>query len=259
VAEIERPEKPTAADIRSSYDDAKRDFDRRFVIMPLFRSISFYPTAVFARLGISPNGATWLSLVLGWIGCAVMTQGSYASMLAGVILINLWSLTDYIDGNLARYFNQSSVYGRFLDQFGGITVEVGMFLCAGIGVYHRPVDSLGLGLEAGVWLISGALAALAMALNTAMGFVFRTLFMAPQPASAPRPVENLGGVKGLALYVYRNVGDVSGVVLPLLLLAALVDAMDVFVLFYAAVNVASFLATAALFVRRGSAHPQGFD
>ena len=109
----------SAADIRPGYGPAKRDFDRQYLLMPLFRNLSFGPTALFSGLGISANQATWISFVLGLAGIVMIANGDYAWVVAGVIFVNLWSITDYIDGNLGRYHQQSSLYGKFLDDFRG--------------------------------------------------------------------------------------------------------------------------------------------
>ncbi len=107
-----------------------------------FGKLSWHPSWLFIRLGISANSATTLSLACGVLGSLFFAQGSYASIVAGAVLVNLYSLLDYVDGNVARYNNTTSRFGALFDVIAGFTVCALSFLAVGIGIFRNPQIAL---------------------------------------------------------------------------------------------------------------------
>jgi CDP-alcohol phosphatidyltransferase len=249
VNTIPRARKPTVADIRKGYDEKKRSFDRQFVSGPLFRHVSFYPTALFARLGISPAQATWVSFLLGMAGCLLMAHGGRDWVLAGAIGVVSWFVIDFVDGNLARYLQSSSRGGKFLDEVVGELVEVAVFFCAGIGLYRVPVYSLGLRFDPGWYPVAGALASLSIVLNSAFHAKFRGLFAVPDDGPGEQRAPDAGR-PSLLLLLHRNLVNFAGLVVPLLLLAAIGNGVDLFLLFYCASYFLTFAASLASLLRK---------
>lgn len=241
--------RPTLAYLRAAYSDEKRQRERRFLWVPLVRIPSFYLAWLFVRLGISANQTTYLGLALGLLGCLLLASGWPGGMFAGAILANAWFLFDCVDGNIARYHRASSVYGQFIDNLGGYTMYGFLFISIGAGLYRYQVIygappgllgfALGLSIEPGVYLAAGSLASLASLLHAVIFLNFSTLFAAQETDVPTDPL--LRQRWRLVFFLYANVTNFCGLVLPLLALAVLARALDVYVLFYGAIYLAVLL------------------
>jgi len=172
--------------IRSKYSEEKRISDKDNLWGSLvLRRISYYPTWLFLRLGVSANEVTGISLIIGCVGCIFLASGNYDNTIIGVLLINMWALFDYVDGNVARYNDSCSKYGEFLDAFDGIVVSELLFLSAGIGVFRYPDSSLNslirffslvVTVDKSAFLVLGALSSLLISLRARVLCTFGGLF-----------------------------------------------------------------------------------
>lgn len=196
----------TINDIRSKLPQEKRRLDRDnpwlyFVMRP----ISFYPTWLFLKLGISANQTTYIGLIIGVIGCVFLAFGSYWAAIVGAVLINIGYLFDVVDGNVARYTNSCSKYGQYIDGMATyITVPL-TFIAVGIGVFNHPdtyLNSLahfllGININRSIYLILGIsgvfLSAWGFLATSRLAAVF---FLKPADFYAPKPgsKKNLWGV-----------------------------------------------------------------
>jgi len=96
------------------------------------RRLSPYATALFARLGWSPNAVTVCFMVCG-VAAGVLTAVPGLPAAVGVaVLIQLYLLFDCSDGELARYTGRFSATGVYLDRMGHYVAEA--LLLAGLGV-----------------------------------------------------------------------------------------------------------------------------
>jgi archaetidylinositol phosphate synthase len=68
--------------------------------------------AVFARLGLSPNQLTFISLLCG-IASALLYAGQHVYLAAGMLLLS--GLFDFIDGGVARISGRTSSFGAAID------------------------------------------------------------------------------------------------------------------------------------------------
>jgi len=128
------------SEIRSAYTEEKRALDKgsNIWIYLVIRRLSFYPTWVCLKLGISANQATFVSIVVGILGCLFLAAGGYVNSVIGALLVNGWSLLDCVDGNLARLTKSYSKYGWFLDSITGFMMNAFLLVSVGIGVFNRP-------------------------------------------------------------------------------------------------------------------------
>ena len=67
---------------------------------------------IFDKLGFSPNGVTFLGLLITLLAAGFVSQGQF---IFGAILILLGGALDLIDGGLARHKEQASSFGALLD------------------------------------------------------------------------------------------------------------------------------------------------
>lgn len=65
---------------------------------------------------ISPNGITLFSLLLALIGCFFFSRGTRAEVLWGLLFLQVSYVFDCADGQLARFRQQYSPIGGWLDQ-----------------------------------------------------------------------------------------------------------------------------------------------
>ena len=85
-----------------------------FIAKIFHRPISFIFSSVFAEIGLTPNQVSFISLIIAVLTCTCFFIHSKSWYLIGAILMNLWSITDSADGNMARSIG-GKPYGDFID------------------------------------------------------------------------------------------------------------------------------------------------
>ena len=81
----------------------------------LNRRISLPITRLIANTPIHPNQVTLIALACALAGGAVISRGGYLAGIVGMLLVELGSIVDGIDGELARLRFQFSRKGQWLD------------------------------------------------------------------------------------------------------------------------------------------------
>ncbi len=129
----------TLKDIRNQYTFEKQlqDKNTNFWVYLFNRKLSFYPTWLFLRLGLSANQITLLSIIVGLVGCVYFSFGGRDNFIIGAIFINVWAILDCVDGNMARLLNSSNKYGWFLDSITGFLLNSVLLFSLGIGIYFN--------------------------------------------------------------------------------------------------------------------------
>jgi phosphatidylglycerophosphate synthase len=92
-------------------------------------------TWLLLHTNITANQVTTLSMVLALIGSALMIPGIFLLSLIGLFLFCMFMLLDHTDGQVARYRNQVSSAGLYLDSRVHHLVEPTFFICTGIGAF----------------------------------------------------------------------------------------------------------------------------
>lgn len=120
-----------------------------FVSRHFNRPISRAITRQLLKTSITPNAWTLLILPLPVLGSLLCARGTYGSVLAGLLVFQLYSILDGCDGEIARAKFLESETGRRLDT-----------LCDGIGMLLL-VAGLGLGLDRllEAFIVAGLIAA----------------------------------------------------------------------------------------------------
>lgn len=126
------------------------------------RKGSIHLTRLLLPTGISANAVTWIMIVIGVSAPLVLTIPGWWPVVVAAILIQLHILVDCSDGEIARWRNQISTSGVYIDRVGHYVVE-GMLPIA-LGVH---LDG-GLGSTGG-WTTIGALIAVAVLLKKSFG------------------------------------------------------------------------------------------
>jgi len=228
----------TVDDIRAGYSEKKRKEDReiRLWIYLIIRRISFYLSWVFLKLHISANQTTYLSITVGFIGCVFLSIGSHNSTIVGAILMNCWLLLDCVDGNIARCQKSSSDYGQFIDTLGGYVVSTLLFMSVGIGAF-RGKDYI-INWDKYIFMILGFWGSLSYILTKLISLKYKELL---SHTSTIR-IQQSNKMYKIIFMTLRNVYGVSGFFMPLLLLSAILNSLDLLIFFYVLVN------TGALFL-----------
>ncbi|MEP6698160.1 MAG: CDP-alcohol phosphatidyltransferase family protein [Verrucomicrobiota bacterium] len=120
-----------------------RNFDRKFS-----RPLSF----VFVHLGLTPNGATFITFLIGLTSAWLMTQTSHATMIAGAIVFWFASIFDGVDGEIARLKLTDSAWGEKLDTAVDQVTYLAVFAGIMIGAWRQGIGPLG-------WLVTLMVAA----------------------------------------------------------------------------------------------------
>ena len=106
------------------------------------RAVAVGPAVALGRLGLTPNALTVLgSLLTGSVGLLV-AQGWF---LAAAACLWLFSLTDTLDGALARATGRVTVFGAFLDSVCDRYAEAAVFFGL-VWWYQTTGNSLGVAL-----------------------------------------------------------------------------------------------------------------
>ncbi len=105
------------------------------------RPISFRMSALAMKLGIGPDPITWFTLLLAAVMAVVLAQGSYGWLALGGVLFQVVSITDCVDGDIARVSWSMSRRGALLDTACDMVANLGFVIGLMIGV----VGTYGLG------------------------------------------------------------------------------------------------------------------
>lgn len=107
---------------------------------------------------ISPNLITVCSLLIGLAAGFCFAKGDYGSLLCGAILVQVSFVVDCMDGQLARYRQQFSLIGAWLDRISDRVKDFWYFFSLAFGFYsmHPKIFYYGLhGLSNFLGLILG--------------------------------------------------------------------------------------------------------
>ncbi len=139
-----RSSKPSIAELRAATQPASifaRNSGEHWAGRLYVRRFSPYLTRLFVGTPITPNGVTWLFILAGVAAAAVLAIDSVWAAVAAVVLIQLQILLDCSDGELARWRQQSSPVGIYLDRFGHWVTEAALPIALGVRV-DEPVLGL---------------------------------------------------------------------------------------------------------------------
>lgn len=209
----------------------------------VLRRISYYPSWLLLRLGASANSVTLGAFAIGCVGCLLLAIGEGIEVIIGALLLNLWALFDYVDGNMARCSGSSSRYGKLLDSICDQAIASLLFISAGVGAFHYPdyfMNSLihmvlGVELNKSMYLVLGGWASTCFILSLNIGYSFERIFL--QNVLHFISIKEEGKALSTTL---RKIGitliSTSGLVMPLLFFATLLKLLGTFVFVWSFIN-----------------------
>src|SRR5207245_2682459 len=90
------------------------------------------------HVGLTSEAVSWLSGMVGLIGCAALVSGVKALQPAGLAVLFLFNLLDCVDGDLARTLKTRNPYGAFLDSVCGGIIDLGFWAVVAILGFRHP-------------------------------------------------------------------------------------------------------------------------
>lgn len=113
----------------------------RYVVRP----ISIYVTWLLLHTRITANQVTVLQTVFGLWGAFLIAIGSRpAGVLVGLAAMHVGYLLDCVDGEIARYRRQSSIFGVFFDYLNHSLVTPALFWGAAFFAYRSSGNVWGI-------------------------------------------------------------------------------------------------------------------
>ena len=230
VSEIRRRHKKYMEEMASEDINLRYNLWGRLVL----REIAYYLTWLFLRLGLSANLITSVNFLIGCVGCLLIAFGNYTELIIGALLVNFWALLDYADGQVARWNNSSSNYGRFLDIITDLGVAALLFMALGLRVYYHPDPYLGWVIEQvfqlepdkGLYLFLGGWTSTFYLMALIISYNFERL-ISPQLV----PFVSQLKIRGLPVHLIQMLGfnlqNVTGIVMPVLLLGAILGFLSI--------------------------------
>lgn len=128
------------------------------------RDLSPYLTWMLLRTSISANGVTGLMILVGWSTAAALLIPGIGGAALALVLGQLQMLVDCCDGEVARWRNQRSPAGVFLDKVGHYTTEALIPIALGLRAAGWPLEFPG----DYAWTTAGLGLALVIVLNKAL-------------------------------------------------------------------------------------------
>jgi phosphatidylglycerophosphate synthase len=127
--------RPTIAELRAATQPPsifERNSGEHWAGRLYIRRLSPYLTRAFLRTSITPNGVTWLMILVGIAAAALLTLPGVWPVVGAVLAIQLQILLDCSDGELARWLDRRSPVGVYLDRIGHWLTEAALPIGLGI-------------------------------------------------------------------------------------------------------------------------------
>lgn len=162
------PERPTSIaqlrEITQPPEVRQRANAEHWTASLYLRNLSPYLTWLLLRTSISANGVTGLMIVVGWATAATLLIPGVAGAALALVLGQLQMLVDCCDGEVARWRNERSPAGVFLDKVGHYTTEALIPVALGLRAAGWPLE-----FPADfAWTTAGLALALVITLNKAL-------------------------------------------------------------------------------------------
>lgn len=120
------------------------------------RELSLRVDRYLVNTKVTPNQLTYLMTVAGVLAAPALLVPGITGALLGVLMVQLYLLLDCVDGELARWKQQFSLGGVYLDRVGAYLCDAAVLVGFGL----RAADLWGSGRIDWLWAFLGTLAAL---------------------------------------------------------------------------------------------------
>jgi archaetidylinositol phosphate synthase len=118
----------SSEDAPARVDAESRRAGRELVVELVYRPLSNVLVPLFARAGVAPPAVVVANAAVGLVAAFAIASGQ---LLAGAILLQLKTLLDNSDGQLARASGRVTLTGRYLDTEADLLVNAAIFAALG--------------------------------------------------------------------------------------------------------------------------------
>ena len=216
----------------------------------IVRKISFLITYLLINVGCSAWGASVISVLVALAGSCCFMADSAICRIIGVCLIEFWLVLDCVDGNIARVKKTSSEMGDFIDALSGYYVTGFVYFCVGIAAYYTTNifrnDAFVLVMLGGVSTIAGLLARIIHQKYTYSIMVINRCNPMNPNEIPEEGVKNKKSIQYIRSRIDKEIG-ISGLFMPLLIVALVFDLFDMFTIFYCGFQCCGLLAVTAYY------------
>lgn len=193
------------------------------------RPISYVLSVPFIELGIKPNTISFLSFFPSIIGFVMLGfSGSRIIQIIGACMFMLWNFMDGIDGNTARYTDQTSDLGTLWDAASGYLAAALLYFSMGLNVMNMPANRWDILNLPDYWYV-------AMAGLTSILVLFSRLVMHKKmvlfSAEAGDELRDKSTYSGFKL-LYLNITSPSGFIDIILVASVALNLSRLFVMVY---------------------------
>jgi phosphatidylglycerophosphate synthase len=120
------------------------------------REVSLRVDRHLVNTRVTPNQLTYLMTVAGVLAAPALLVPGIPGAVLGVVMVQLYLLLDCVDGEIARWKQQFSLGGVYLDRVGAYLCDAAVLVGFGL----RAADLWGEGGAEWLWAFLGTLAAL---------------------------------------------------------------------------------------------------
>lgn len=128
------------------------------------RHLSIHVTRALLPTHITPNGVTWLMIVVGVLGALALPLPGLWGPAIAVVAMQVQILLDCSDGEVARWRQRFSPAGIYLDRVGHYLTEATIPFALGLRADHWSWRAP---LDVGGWTVLGLVVAVLVLLNKA--------------------------------------------------------------------------------------------
>jgi archaetidylinositol phosphate synthase len=203
---------PTEDASGGAAEAGSRRAGRELVLDVVFRPLADALVPALARLGVAPPAVVLANAVVGLVAALALARGE---LLAAAVLLQLKTVLDNADGQLARVSGRVTLTGRYLDTEADLVVNAAIFAALG-HVTGQPL------------LAAAAFVALTIVL--AVDFNTTELYREAGGSAYPPPLATGSSVERLVTKLYELVFAPLDRGIRLLSRSALIDRFTVTVL-----------------------------
>lgn len=246
--------KYTYAEIKASLTKKKNSRSSLWIQLWV-RKASFPVTYLFINAGWSANMVSILSWIVVLVGAALLCINNFWTMLAGVILTNVWLILDCVDGNIARVKKKKTYMGDFFDAIAGYSPFSFTTIALGVAAYNTSY--LVASDYTWVLVLIGGIGSTANVYMRLIHQKYLNCYFVAEKETGQLDSITLKDTEDKRSFAYireqidKNLG-VSGFFMPWLFIALFTKTFDVMVVCYAFYYVVSFIAISVLYSRRAS-------
>lgn len=161
------------------------------------REVSLHVDRYLVNTRVTPNTLTGLMTVAGLLACPALLIPGIPGAILGLLCVQLYLLLDCVDGEVARWRQQFSVHGIYLDRVGAYFTDAAVL----VGLGLRAADPFGDEPTTWLWAFLGTLAALGAILIKAETDL---VSVARHQADLPKVQESASEIRSSQLANFRK-------------------------------------------------------